>query len=672
MRKISFVVLLILSATLMVPFGVQAQKGATFPANAAAPTLKAIAVPGAKRGSTATINLTGTNLANTLKVLTSIPGKVTIPTDNNNGKDATKLQVKVEIPADAQIGFHSIRVGTAKGVSNARIFCVDDLPEVTKVDTCKNKNTPQPITIPCVVSGKIDNESSDYYKITAKAGQRLTMEVIGRRLGSAIDPQITLYDAKNFRELPKGHSNDSPGLQTDPRLVHTFQADGDYLIEIRDVSYRGGEDYIYRLRVGDFPMATSPLPMAMKRGSKQTISFAGPHASEAEKQEVTAPTDPTIDTIWVTPKGKNGQLGWPVCLLLTDMDEKFEQEPNNEQAKASKLTIPTALTARFLEKGDADFYSFGAKKDQRVIIESTTLDLFSPTEVYMVVKDAKGTKLMESNPTQAPRLDFKAPADGEYTLFVEHLHLWGGPTEAYRLTLTEYEPGFDISLGGTQADVAIGGKLSLPILVTRRDFTDPIEVTIEGPKGFKGKLTIPKGQPAQAGQSGGNLDIEVDENTPIGPETIRIVGTATINKKPYKTYASVKGAVSTGLAGLPYPPRTMWRDFGIGVQPQPPFALALKLDPATIKPGEKTTLTVTAKRAKGFDGEIALSVNGLPAMVTTKAAPIPKDGNEVKLEITSTDKAAAATPAITVTGKAKVNDKDESSTSPAATLTIKK
>jgi len=59
-------------------------------------------------------------------------------------------------------------------------------------------------------------------------------------------------------------------------------------------------------------------------------------------------------------------------------------------------------------------------------------------------------------------------------------------------------------------------------------------------------------------------------------------------------------------------------------------------------------------------------------MVTTKAAPIPKDGNEVKLEITSTDKAAAATPAITVTGKAKVNDKDESSTSPAATLTIKK
>ncbi|MFZ9861778.1 MAG: PPC domain-containing protein [Gemmataceae bacterium] len=672
MRKISFLIVFILAISLMNPLGAIAQKGATFPANAAAPTLKAIAIPGAKRGTTATINLTGTNLANPLKVITSIPGKVSIPPENNNGKDATKVQVKIEIPTDAQIGFHSIRVGTAKGISNVRIFCVDDLPEITKVDTCKNKNTPQPITMPCVVSGKIDNESSDFYKISAKAGQRITMEVIGRRLGSAMDPQLTLYDAKTFRELPKGYSNDSPGLQTDPRLVHTFVADGEYLIEVRDVSYRGGDDYIYRLRVGDFPMATSPLPMALKRGSKQTIRFAGPHATEAQEQEVTAPTDPTIDTIWITPKGKNGQPGWPVCLLVTDMEEKFEQEPNNEPAKASKLTIPAALTARLLEKGDADYYSFAAKKDQRIIIESTTLDLFSPTEVYMVLKDAKGAKLMESNPTQAPRLDFKAPADGEYTLFVEHLHLWGGPTEAYRLTLTDYQPGFDLSIGGTQADVAIGGKLSLPILVTRRDYADPIEVTVEGPKGFKGKLTIPKGQPAQAGQSGGNLDIEVDENTPIGPETIRIVGTATINKKPYKTFASVKGALSTALAGLPYPPRTMWREFGIGVQPQPAFALSLKFDPATIKPGEKTTLTVTAKRAKGFEGEIALTVNGLPAMVTTKATPIPKDANEVKLEISTTDKAAAATPAITVTGKAKVNDKDESSTSGAATLTIKK
>jgi hypothetical protein len=46
--------------------------------------------------------------------------------------------------------------------------------------------------------------------------------------------------------------------------------------------------------------------------------------------------------------------------------------------------------------------------------------------------------------------------------------------------------------------------------------------------------------------------------------------------------------------------------------------------------------------------------------------------NEVKFEITSTEKAVPATPSITVTGKAKGKDKEETHTSPGITFTIKK
>ena len=46
-------------------------------------------------------------------------------------------------------------------------------------------------------------------KFTVKANQRLSFEVLGRRLGSVFDPQITLYDATG-KELPAGHSNDTP------------------------------------------------------------------------------------------------------------------------------------------------------------------------------------------------------------------------------------------------------------------------------------------------------------------------------------------------------------------------------------------------------------------------------------------------------------------------------
>ena len=100
--------------------------------------------------------------------------------------------------------------------------------------------------------------------------------MLGHRLGSPLDPQITLLDARRQRELPGGHSNDAPGLQTDARLTYQFMEAGEYIIEIRDTTYRGGDDFWYRLRIGDFPCATSPLPMAAKRGTKATVFFSGP------------------------------------------------------------------------------------------------------------------------------------------------------------------------------------------------------------------------------------------------------------------------------------------------------------------------------------------------------------------------------------------------------------
>ena len=56
--------------------------------------------------------------------------------------------------------------------------------------------------VPCVVIGRADAEVSDYYKVTAAAGQRLSFEIIGRRLGSQLDPQITLINAKTLRIEP--------------------------------------------------------------------------------------------------------------------------------------------------------------------------------------------------------------------------------------------------------------------------------------------------------------------------------------------------------------------------------------------------------------------------------------------------------------------------------------
>src|SRR5262249_38458720 len=160
-----------------------------------------------------------------------------------NGKEPTKLRVVLDVPADAPIGYHSLRLATAKGMSNFRVFCVDDLPQVLKATPAPTRAMPQALTTPCVLVGRADAEVSDWYKITVKAGQKLSFDLIGRRLGSAFDPQLTLYDARTGRDLPGGFSNDAPGLQTDPRLSYTFKEAGDVLIEVRDVTNRGGPDF---------------------------------------------------------------------------------------------------------------------------------------------------------------------------------------------------------------------------------------------------------------------------------------------------------------------------------------------------------------------------------------------------------------------------------------------
>src|SRR5437868_535763 len=91
------------------------------PPSPQAPTLTTPASLGMKQGASAELVLTGTNLTDATAVLLSCPGKAEIVAEAKDAKpDATKLKVKVELPADVPVGMHTIRVATKHGVSNFR------------------------------------------------------------------------------------------------------------------------------------------------------------------------------------------------------------------------------------------------------------------------------------------------------------------------------------------------------------------------------------------------------------------------------------------------------------------------------------------------------------------------------------------------------------------------
>jgi hypothetical protein len=631
----------------------QAQKPPVLlPPNPQAPVLAMPSIMGMQRGTTLELTLTGSNLAGPTGVLSSFLGKITIPTDNKNGMDNAKLRVRLEVPADAPIGYHTLRLSTTRGISNLRLFCIDDLPQVQEVDTNRNKATPQVVPVPCVVDGRVDNEQADFYKISVKAGQRLTLDVLGRRLGGTLDPEIYVYEAKSLREL--AHQNDSPGCQTDARLTYTFKDAGEYLIEVRDVLNRGGPDYPYRLRIGDFPNATVPLPMAAKRGSKIAVQFAGPQVDGVAPVALAVPTDPALSAVWVAPKGPSGLHGWPVALALSDHEQVVEQEPNNEPAKAQVIPMPGGVTGRFQQSDDLDIYRFTAKKGQKILIAVETLELYSPSLVLLALKNAKtGAPMGQSNPQAAPpadqRIEFTAPDDGDYLVEVQHLNLVGGPSEAYHLSVAPVDPGFELTVGLDRFDLAPDSFVPLTVQANRKGYAGPIDLSVVGHPGLTGTAIIPPGQASTL------LLVNAKGDLPKGPYQVTVMGKGLVDAKPVVRFVNVRPSISQALNNLPYPPLHLFNHIALAVRDQAPFKLVAKIEPTEHLVTGKVSLTILAQRNPGFDDVIALTLpTGLPPNVPApKIPPIAKGQNQVKVDLALNPKAPLGTYQIMVSGTGK-------------------
>jgi len=636
------------------------------------PTLNVAFPLGAQRGRAVELNLTGANLDDPTALWTSFPAKVTIPTDINNGKDAGKLRVKVEVSPEAPIGFHSIRLATKHGLSNARMFCIDEVPQIDESADNHTKEKAQPVPVPGVVVGKTDAEVSDYFRVPVKPGQRLTFEVIGRRLGSQLDPVIKLYDARTGREMPGHYSDDEPGLQSDCRLTRTFPMAGDIIAEVRDTRHLGGPEYYYRLRIAECPDAMAAFPLAVKHGSKAKVGFSGKHVENVPPVEVTMPADKLA--IQVAPKGP-GISGWPVPVYGSDVEELVEQEPNNDPAHANRLPVPSGITARFLEKGDVDYFVFTAKKGTKYAIVAETYEVLSPAEVYLIVKDAKGAELAKSNPANTPaRIDFTAPADGDFTVYAEHLNYLHGPTEVYHLSVREAAPGFDVQLTLDRYALAPGETTLIPVQPpTRRDFTGPIELVVTGPPGFSGSVTVPNAPPPPANQPAvpiAFLPLACKGDVPMGAYSLTVIAKATINGKEVSKPATVTDVVKAGLHGLPFPPREMLTQVGVAVTDKPAFSLAVKPAGADVVRGVATNITVAATRAAGFADEIQLAPVAPTPNVTVAVKPIPKGANEVQFPATAAANAGIGPHPIAFRGTAKVGGKDVAYYSSTATVNV--
>jgi len=220
------------------------------------------------RGEVTRVTLIGSSLQHATGLWVSTPGgRVTGKLIGSSRPDTAVFDVTVA--AEVPLGIFGLRLATQSGLSNAHLFLVGEHAAVPEEEMQLPRGTPpgtatQVVPLPVVISGTCRPEDVDTFAFDVSAGQEVSFEVVGSRLGKGIDPLITIRDAAGSVIIQK---DNDVGLFFDCRFAHRFARAGRYTVEVRDSRFRGSEHWGWILRMGRFPAARVALP-AVPRPSR--------------------------------------------------------------------------------------------------------------------------------------------------------------------------------------------------------------------------------------------------------------------------------------------------------------------------------------------------------------------------------------------------------------------
>ena len=198
------------------------------------------------------------------------------------------------------------------------------------------------ITLPCTLNGQIASGEVNRYRFEARKGQRLVISTQARQLIPYIadavpgwfQPVLALYDA-NGKEVAY---DDDYRFKPDPVILYEVPKDGEYVLAIYDAIYRGREDFVYRITIGELPFVTSIFPLGGRAGEPVKVEMKG---WNLEKAELTLPPSDAGPGIYSDRRlQQRGLVSNRVPFALDTLPECFEKEPNDDPAHAQKVKLP--------------------------------------------------------------------------------------------------------------------------------------------------------------------------------------------------------------------------------------------------------------------------------------------------------------------------------------------
>ncbi len=629
------------------------------------PTLERVEPRGGERGTEINIELLGKRLFS--------PEEIIFYRQGLQVKSLTVLEkhqkviATIVIPQDAALGEYPLRLRCKEGLTEMRTFWVGQFPTVIEKRSKNGKHEfndtfekAQLIATNVTVQGVVQREDSDYYRVTMKKGQRLSVEVEGMRLGRVMfDPSIEILDShKNILTA----NDDSTHLGRDCAASVLIPSDGDYYIHLRESAFEGSSKSQYRLHVGHFPRATWVHPVSGKPGESKTYTFHGD------------PTGPIQETITIPEEHffyRPGHAGYQTpsghFIRVSPLNVVTEEEPNQNPKDATPRqnapTFPLAFEGILSLENDRDWFRFRAKKGQKLRAQVFARSLGSPVDTTLLVRSAQTKKNIKFNDdaikgTPDSRLDFDIPEDGTFFLNIrDQLHR-GGDDFRYRIELTPKPQSLHATLPSSDRNddqkykfiaVPRGANLAIVPNITRTNISGDLKLitpsllpglSVQAPPITKKMNNFPLLFKASAkAPLGGSLlpfSLKHSQSGMTGPLKEEI---AHVKINNLGTYHS-----------------TSHDTIAVAIIEKAPFQLKLSLPGSPIVPNGLLPIKVSVTREKDFNAPIKIQVPYKPPGITApNEVEIPKGKNEITLNLAAKGNIQPGDWSILVT--ARVNTK---------------
>lgn len=395
---------------------------------------------------------------------------------------AEQVTVEIRIAPDAAPGDRELRIRGPNGLSNPLVFQVGRMREIRERGRYEDDTSPLPPARPPVVfNGQIMPGEVDRFPLELQAGRKLLIAVQARRLipylADAVpgwfQAVVAIYDADG-KEIAFA---DDCGFDPDPVLTFDVPRDGQYTLAVRDSIYRGREDFVYRVAVGDLSELASLFPAGRWGG----VSITG-----ARPDIVTA---------------ARGYFG-------SGAQTSPENEPNDTGQTSMRIKTPCIITGSISRVGDRDVFAIDGRAGDQIVAEVYARRMGSPLDSLLRLIDTKGTVVASNDDhddIESGLLTHKAdsylmarlPVNGRYFIQLTDAQGHGGPGYDYCLRVAPPQPDFALRVTPSALNVAAGRAVVMTVYAVRKDGWDgDIDIALaDAPRGFTlSGARIPKGR----------------------------------------------------------------------------------------------------------------------------------------------------------------------------------